>query len=429
MTTASSPLHRALAPVVSGSTWRTTLKVYFDLVWMPLAAAAVIAPAVGAGVTIILVPIAAILASVALVANRLTSRLDRVALATFLDLDVPSPHAPLPTPQAGRSRWHPRHLWRLFTTEFTDRATWRAIGYRVASLPVTAIAAVATTLVWALSLVLLASPLWIATSLPDNRWGSLPRPLLAAAGFLAGLGLLVLAPWVIRQVGRLLRWTARLVGPRSDEALAERIEEVEHRRARVVDAAEAERRRIERDLHDGAQQRLVALAMHLGMAKERYDRDPEGTRALLDEAHAEAKRAMVELRDLARGVHPAVLTDRGLGPALSAVAARSAVPVSVDVAVTGRLDETTEGIAYFVACEALANVAKHSRATEARVVVRRRGDRLVLEVTDDGIGGAVPTGSGLQGLKDRVEGVDGWFHVASPPGGPTTLLVELPCAS
>jgi len=230
-------------------------------------------------------------------------------------------------------------------------------------------------------------------------------------------------------VGGLLRGAAGLLGPRREEAGERRPRPGEPSRSRAVEGAEAERRRIERDLHDGAQQRLVALAMNLGMAKERYDEDPEATRALIDEAHAEAKRAMVELRDLARGLHPAVLTDRGLGPALSAVAARSAVPVALSVDVSGRLDESIEGIAYFLVSEALANVAKHSGATEARVAIGRRGDRLVIEVTDDGCGGAEPTGSGLTGLRDRVEAVDGWFHVASPPGGPTTILAELPCAS
>jgi signal transduction histidine kinase len=201
-------------------------------------------------------------------------------------------------------------------------------------------------------------------------------------------------------------------------------------RSRVVDAAEAERRRIERDLHDGAQQRLVALAMDLGRAQEKFDTDPEGARALVDDAHREAKQALVELRDLARGIHPAVLTDRGLDAALSAVAGRSPVPVRLSIDVGERPDPTIEGIAYFVVCEALANVAKHAGARRASVTVARRGTQLLVEVTDDGHGGAdETTGSGLVGLRDRVEGVDGWLHLSSPLGGPTTLLVELPCAS
>jgi signal transduction histidine kinase len=205
---------------------------------------------------------------------------------------------------------------------------------------------------------------------------------------------------------------------------------LETSRSRVVDAAEAERRRIERDLHDGAQQRLVALAMDLGMARERLATDPDKARQLLDEAHAEAKQALTELRNLARGIHPAVLTDRGLDAALSAVAARSPVPVDLRVQVGARPGPNVESIAYFVVSESLANVAKHSGATRATVQVARRGNRLVIEVSDNGRGGADPAlGTGLAGLHDRVAGVDGWLHVSSPLGGPTTLLVELPCGS
>lgn len=421
-------LHRAFAPVVAGSTWRTTLKVYFDMAWMALAAAVVLVPAVvGSGLVLIL-PLAVVFGSIALVANRVCARIDRIALEEFLGLHVPSPHRRAADVPTGRFRFSPLRLWRWFVSQLTDPAAWRAILYRLVSLPVTAASAFVTTIAWSASLALLSTPLWVRR-MPPDRLFFLPRPVFAVLAMAAGAVVLALAPRVVALVGRLQTITARLLGPRREQELEERIEQVETSRSRVVDAAEAERRRIERDLHDGAQQRLVALAMNLGMAKERYDVDPEGTRVLIAEAHAEAKRAMVELRDLARGLHPAVLTDRGLGPALSAVAARSTVPVTVEIDVSGRLDETTEGIAYFLVCEALANVAKHSDATAARVNVGRRGDRLVIEVTDDGRGGADPTGSGLTGLRDRVEGVDGWFHVASPVGGPTTLLAELPCAS
>lgn len=428
MTPTASLLRRAYGPVASASTWKTSLKTCFDIPWMTLTALLVVGPGVAGATLILVVPLSILLVSMAMTVNRGAARLDRVALEEFLDLRIVGNHRPPPPPPEGRSGWGIRRLWHFHFSQLTDPAMWRTVAYRLVSLPVTVVSALAVTIAWSLPLTFLTSPLWIS-QLPDHRLGSLPRPLLALLGVGLGAALLILTPRVVDLVGRLLRRTARLLGRPADEALADRLQEVEDSRARVVDAAEAERRRIERDLHDGAQQRLVALAMNLGMAKERYDRDPEGTKALIDEAHAEAKRAMVELRDLARGVHPAVLTDRGLGPALSAVAARSAVPITVDVDSLGRLDEATEGIAYFVACEALANVAKHSGASAARVVIGRRGDRLVLEVTDDGTGGADPDGEGLRGLRDRVEGVDGWFHVASPPGGPTTILAELPCES
>jgi len=198
----------------------------------------------------------------------------------------------------------------------------------------------------------------------------------------------------------------------------------------VVDAALEERRRIERDLHDGAQQRLVALAMDLGLAREKLATDPEAGRALVAEAHEEAKRAIREIRDLVRGIHPAVLTDRGLDPAISALAGRCPVPVTVDVALDRRLPEAVESAAYFVVAEALTNVAKHSGAGQARVGVRCAHDQLTVEVVDDGVGGADPAaGAGLTGLVERVAALDGRLTVESPTGGPTRVRAELPCGS
>jgi len=174
----------------------------------------------------------------------------------------------------------------------------------------------------------------------------------------------------------------------------------------------------------------VTLAMDLGRAKEKLETDPERAKELVDEAHEEAKRAITEVRDLARGIHPAVLTDRGLDAALSALAARSTVPVDVSVDVAVRPPASVEAAAYFVVSEALANVAKHANATRASVTVRRSGDRLTIQVQDDGAGDAeIVEGSGLAGLRDRVGALDGELHLLSPAGGPTVLMVEIPCAS
>jgi signal transduction histidine kinase len=207
------------------------------------------------------------------------------------------------------------------------------------------------------------------------------------------------------------------------------VTELERSRERVVDAAEAERRRIERDLHDGAQQRLVALAMELGRAKAKLADDVDAARELVDQAHAEAKAALTELRDLVRGVHPPVLTDRGLDAALSGLAARCPVPVQVQYEVPVRPRPAVEAVAYFVVAEALTNVAKHSRASQATVVVEGHGypGTLNVVISDDGVGGADPRGAGLTGLADRVAGVDGRLTVESPSGGPTIVSVELPC--
>ncbi|GAA2840797.1 sensor domain-containing protein [Kitasatospora aburaviensis] len=245
-------------------------------------------------------------------------------------------------------------------------------------------------------------------------------------------------PWVIRfesAVDRMLVEILLFPG-----ALSERVRELEDDRGTVVDTAAADLRRIERDLHDGAQARLVALAMDLGMAKERLreTETPEDVRAaaqMVDNAHGEVKLALQELRDLARGIHPAVLTDRGLDAALSSVAARCTVPGGVKVHVElrngngepERPDSAVEGIAYFTVSELLTNVSKHSGATSATVDVWRAGEQLMVLVQDDGKGGAAPyPGSGLAGLAERIRAVDGVFLVESPHGGPTTVTIELP---
>ena len=221
-----------------------------------------------------------------------------------------------------------------------------------------------------------------------------------------------------------------LLGPTQEAELAAQVTLAETGRTAAVDSAEAERRRIERDLHDGAQQRLVALAANLGAAREKLEQEPEEGREMVAVAHEEAKAALAEIRDLVRGIHPVILEDRGLDAALSAVVARSPVPVSLDVQVAKRPPPAVESTAYFVVNEALTNIARHAQATRAHVSIARAGDRLVVEVRDDGIGGAdAAGGSGLQGLRDRVAGLGGTMYVISPAGGPTTISVELPCGS
>jgi signal transduction histidine kinase len=235
----------------------------------------------------------------------------------------------------------------------------------------------------------------------------------------------MLSPWVVRGMAHVDRMmVVGLLGP---SRLANRVTELESDRGAVVDTAAADLRRIERDLHDGAQARLVALAMDLGLAKEKLLEDPEAAAKMVGEAHGEVKVALQELRDLARGIHPAILTDRGLDAALSSVAARCTVRVVVTVDLTARPAEAIEGIAYFTVSELLQNVSKHSRARGASVDVWRSEDRLMIQVRDDGQGGAdVSSGSGLAGLAERLESVDGLFVVASPPGGPTVVTAELP---
>jgi len=246
-----------------------------------------------------------------------------------------------------------------------------------------------------------------------------------------------LARWVTRTDERMAR---ALLGPGRREELAQRVESLARSRAGLVAAADAERRRIERDLHDGAQQRLVSLAMNLGMARERFESESEPVRQAIAAAHDEAVLALTELREFIRGLHPAVLSDRGLGPALSGLAARAPLPVRLRVDVPRPASPGVEAVAYFIVSEAIANVVKHAQATQAEVTVTRADDVLRITVTDDGRGGAAPLmpadgdgtgsrGTGLRGLAQRAAAVDGTLSIDSPPGGPTVITAELPCES
>ncbi|TJZ51941.1 sensor histidine kinase [Streptomyces piniterrae] len=235
-------------------------------------------------------------------------------------------------------------------------------------------------------------------------------------------------PWLARWLTNVDRAMVRGLLSPSDE-LERRIAELESDRMTVTDTAAADLRRIERDLHDGAQARLVALAMGLGLAKEKLleGQADESVAAMVDEAHGEVKLALQELRDLARGIHPAILTDRGLGPALTSLAGRCTVPVTTSVDLEERPAPAIEGIAYFTVSELLQNVSKHSAARRAEVEVWRSADRLLIQVQDDGRGGArLDGGSGMAGLADRLGAVDGLFMLDSPAGGPTRVTAELP---
>ncbi|NED11527.1 sensor histidine kinase [Streptomyces sp. SID9124] len=254
----------------------------------------------------------------------------------------------------------------------------------------------------------------------------LPWGILTFAVTLVCLVVWPALPYTARLLANADRAMVRGMLSPSDD-LERRIAELESDRGVVVDTAAADLRRIERDLHDGAQARLVALAMGLGLAKEKLTDDPEAAARMVEEAHGEVKVALQELRDLARGIHPAVLTDRGLDAALSAIASRCTVPVTVRVDLPGRPAQAIEGIAYFTVSELLQNVSKHSGARTASVDVWRSGDRLLIQVGDDGRGGAsMDGGTGMAGLAERLDAVDGVFVLDSPAGGPTTVTAELP---
>jgi signal transduction histidine kinase len=324
-------------------------------------------------------------------------------------------------------------LWSRLVERVRSRPRWKLIAYDVLALPRGVLTTTVTLAVWCGSAALLLLPLYVDALPGDSaKFGifAVSQGPAAWGVALVGLaGLAAVAPWTTRALARVDLATARwLLAPRRRDELGEQVTRLETSRAAAVDSAESERRRIERDLHDGAQQRLVALALNLGAARERIDDDPEGGARLVADAHEEAKAALREIRDLVRGIHPVILEDRGLDAALSAVVARSPVPVSLQVEVAERPPPAVESAAYFVVTEALTNVARHAYATRAAVAIARAGDRLVVEVRDDGVGGAaIDGGTGLAGLRDRVAALGGTLRVVSPGGGPTTILAELPC--
>ena len=332
-----------------------------------------------------------------------------------------------------------------------DPAGWRGVSYVVLKLPVAVAAFYVLVAFWFTGLADLSLPLRWAWSRPGGQLAGLGgqgvhvTTVLPAVGFhvvfdvrtwagslpVAAIGVLTLlaAPWLTRALVLADRWLiTNVLGP---GPLSARVRDLEETRARAVDDSAATLRRVERDLHDGAQARLVALALSLGMAREKLaegasEDDLGRARSLVDTAHRGAKEAIVELRDLARGIHPPAL-DKGLPDALSSLAARSAIPVVLTVSVPERPTPAIETIAYFCAAELLANAAKHSGGAEVTIDAAERNGTLRLRVTDDGGGGADPgRGSGLAGLQQRVRIVDGRLSVDSPEGGPTVVTIELP---
>ncbi|MFE0175728.1 sensor domain-containing protein [Streptomyces sp. NPDC059002] len=351
---------------------------------------------------------------------------ERARYAATCGMDIPAP------PRPALSYRAPLRSMRVLAR---SRYIWRQLAYFAALLPLSLVTGLGVALAWAVPLTLLALPAYYGhlaqgqAALGPLTVDSTGTALLVAAAALP-LGAFV-SPLVARALIAVDVALARtLLAPPRDVELTRRVEQLTTSRERLVAAVEAERRRIERDLHDGAQQRLVAVTMTLGRAVSRLRKSgDDSTRTIVEQARKDAREAIAELRDLARGLHPPVLTDRGLGAALTAVAARSPVPVTVDAAAEPRPPAAVEAVAYFVVAEALTNVAKHAGASRAWVVVRRDGDRLAVTVGDDGGGGADPAaGSGLAGLAGRVAAVDGSLRVTSPPGGPTVIEVELRCA-
>ncbi|GGV27351.1 sensor histidine kinase [Streptomyces spectabilis] len=382
--------------------------------------------ALGAGllITFIGIPVLAL----ALTGLRGFGSLERVRARSLLGVDVKDPH-PLQPRDSGPLAWMGAVL--------KSGVSWRHAVYALIHMPWAIFSFAVAVVFWTYGWAMLTYPLWFwvfpAYAGQDGiqLYGDgthhiyLDNPFEIGLTSLTGLLVTLVTPWIVRALTTVDRGLVLgLLGP---SRLVSRVVELESDRGVVVDTAAADLRRIERDLHDGAQARLVALAMDLGLAKEKLLEDPQAAARMVDEAHGEVKVALQELRDLARGIHPAVLTDRGLDAALSALAARCTVPVDVEVDLPSRPAAAIEGIAYFTVSELLQNISKHSGAARASVDVWRVEDRLLLQVSDDGRGGAdVTAGSGLAGLAERLDAVDGILVVESPVGGPTLVTAELP---
>ena len=310
-------------------------------------------------------------------------------------------------------------------------STWRQVTYHLLVGPSMLCGTAVTAALWGWGAFAGTALVWMWGLPPEQQLKFLETSTEAVYINVSGIAALLIAAWLTPVLVRLdTRAAVALLGPSRTEQLTRRVEDLTESRAGAVDAADAERRRIERDLHDGAQQRLVSLAVNLGIARATLTDLPDEARQVIDEAHREAKEAIDELNNLVRGLHPAVLDDRGLDAALSGIAARGPLPVRLRVDVPRRLAPTVEAVAYFTVSEALANITKHApEASRADVTVGIRDGRLRVTVADDGPGGADPAhGSGLAGLARRAASVDGAFSISSPAGGPTVITVELPCA-
>ncbi|MCC5476904.1 sensor histidine kinase [Streptomyces sp. NPDC059680] len=387
MTATSSAAGRAddtdrlppIRPAYDAHTWKEILHLLLNLpvtVFGFVYAITVLSVGGGLTITVIGLPLLAL----SLLGARQLGKLERARARRLLGVRVEEP-TPLPLAKGGGLT---QRLWMALK----DPVGWRTLLYDLIRLP----------------------------------WGILTFCTVLTSLFV----LWPVLPYLARGLANVDRFMVRGLLSPSDE-LERRIAELESDRGVVVDTAAADLRRIERDLHDGAQARLVNLAMGLGLAKEKLLEDPDSAAAMVEEAHGEVKLALQELRDLARGIHPAVLTDRGLDAALSSVATRCTVPVKVTVDLPDRPAPAIEGIAYFTVSELLQNISKHSRARSASVDVWRAADRLLIQVRDDGRGGArLEGGTGMRGLADRLGAVDGLFVLDSPAGGPTVVTAELP---
>jgi signal transduction histidine kinase len=393
----------------------------FGTVWFVFLVTAL---SVGVGLAVTLVGIPILIGSV--YAWGWLAGIERTVIGALTGNEIASPYRPLP-----EGGW-----WERLRARLADPATWKDLTFLFLQFPFGLLSFILTTTVLSIGLGNLTAPLWY-WAIPDGAdwglFGLIEVDQLPEALALVPLGALVLFVGIpaLGALGRFYgAYAELLLGSNEDPVLTAQVSDLRDARSRIIEAADAERRRIERDLHDGAQQRLVALSLNLRMAEKRAAEGDPAAAELVRSAGEEAGLALKELRDLARGIHPAILTNRGLAAALHDLAGRASVPTQIVAVPTQRLPDAVESTAYFLVSECLANIGKHAEATEATVAVAVVGDEVEVIVKDDGVGGAeLGNGSGLQGLEDRVGALDGCVDIDSPPGGGTTVMATIPLAA
>jgi signal transduction histidine kinase len=409
------------------ATWRAGLAILIGLGLLAVGFNGLfIVWSVGGSLIVLLVGIPIIGAGIELA--RYVARAERWRIE-MVDGRTMTPHRYRPIdwqPQAPYGDW----LRQYAEGQFLDFSRWRDVVYMLIGFPLAVLEFALMVALWAIvfglfvaTLVLLTSATWEGESIPAAA------PVVTAVMFLALVPVAAFVTRGLMMVQRAIAGALLCVDP--TEALRQDVERLRESRSAAVELEASELRRIERDLHDGAQQRLVMLAMDLGRAEEKIDTDPESAKKLVADAREQSRLALAELRDLVRGTAPSILIDRGLVAAVASVASKSQIPTFIDSVRIGemRFSPAVERAAYFLAIEALTNVAKHSGATRADVVFWRDTTRLFVEVWDNGRGGAsLEDGGGLAGLRDRVATIDGTVTVVSPPGGPTMVRAALPIA-
>ncbi|TAK01448.1 MAG: sensor histidine kinase [Chloroflexota bacterium] len=422
----ANPVRAFLLSPIHPATWYATGAIALGPCTALLAFGMVVG-LISSGLTVLLAGVGILLVAFGIEAARMAARVERWrAFAGEPTRPLAHPYRPL---RGG--------FVAVLRAEFLDEARWRDVLYVGINLPLALIEFTVVAMMWLLTLYLVTMPAWYdavaGTSLPLGL-GPLSShdPGAVALRTALGAGLLPVTASVSQLVAGLHRGVATsLLCTSESRELRRQVEALRVSRSAVLETEASELHRIERDLHDGAQQRLVMLTIDLGLAGERIDEDPAAAKQLILDGQAQAREALAEIRDLVRGIAPPILVDRGLVAAIQSIAGRGPVPTSLTSSLVAgeRFAPATERAAYFVVTEALTNVSKHSAASRCEIRCRRENGRLVVEVWDDGAGGArlEPSG-GLAGLESRVAGVDGSFSVTSPPGGPTLVRAEIPLA-